>query len=141
MASRLPPFSSSKSGAFTAHHSTLQASDTDDADDGHDDGAAAQLPGVRHGRSCSSPAPRRLGESGSGSVGAFFAVLAAVLVLTVLSCVFGWVCASKAEGPTSPTTAPGWRTGGGAPRRPPVVPAAEAKHPVAPPLPLPLPEP
>ncbi|TVU28185.1 hypothetical protein EJB05_19694, partial [Eragrostis curvula] len=36
---------------------------------------------------------------GSGSIGTFFAVLAAVLVLTLLSCVFGRVCAGHAEGP------------------------------------------
>ena len=35
----------------------------------------------------------------SGSIGTFFGVLAAVLVLTVLSCVFGRVCAAQAEGP------------------------------------------
>ncbi|XP_062221009.1 uncharacterized protein LOC133920403 [Phragmites australis] len=35
----------------------------------------------------------------SGSIGTFFAVLAAVLVLTLLSCVFGRVCAGQAEGP------------------------------------------
>jgi hypothetical protein len=34
-----------------------------------------------------------------GSIGTFFAVLAAVLVLTLLSCVFGRVCAGHAEGP------------------------------------------
>ncbi|XP_062217537.1 uncharacterized protein LOC133917679 [Phragmites australis] len=35
----------------------------------------------------------------SGSIGTFFAVLTAVLVLTLLSCVFGRVCAGQAEGP------------------------------------------
>ncbi|CAL5054758.1 unnamed protein product [Urochloa decumbens] len=35
----------------------------------------------------------------SGSIGTFFGVFAAVLVLTLLSCVFGRVCAAQAEGP------------------------------------------
>jgi len=43
-------------------------------------------------------APRHAASAGS-SVGAFFGVLAAVLVLTVLSCVFGRVCAAQAERP------------------------------------------
>ncbi|KAF0934925.1 hypothetical protein E2562_028918 [Oryza meyeriana var. granulata] len=39
------------------------------------------------------------GGSGSSSIGTFFAVLAAVLVLTLLSCIFGRVCARHADGP------------------------------------------
>ncbi|CAL5019138.1 unnamed protein product [Urochloa decumbens] len=38
-------------------------------------------------------------SSSSGSIGTFFGVFAAVLVLTLLSCVFGRVCAAQAEGP------------------------------------------
>ncbi|CAO2040987.1 unnamed protein product [Urochloa humidicola] len=38
-------------------------------------------------------------HSSSGSIGTFFGVFAAVLVLTLLSCVFGRVCAAQAEGP------------------------------------------
>ncbi|KAJ1280667.1 hypothetical protein BS78_04G250200 [Paspalum vaginatum] len=38
-------------------------------------------------------------HSSSGSIGTFFGVLAAVLLLTLLSCVFGRVCAGRAEGP------------------------------------------
>ncbi|GJN22004.1 hypothetical protein PR202_gb09530 [Eleusine coracana subsp. coracana] len=38
-------------------------------------------------------------HSSGGSIGTFFAVLAAVLVLTLLSCFFGRVCARHAEGP------------------------------------------
>lgn len=38
-------------------------------------------------------------HSSGGSIGTFFAVLAAVLVLTLLSCIFGRVCAGQAEGP------------------------------------------
>jgi hypothetical protein len=34
-----------------------------------------------------------------GSIGTFFAVLAAILMLTLLSCIFGRVCAGHAEGP------------------------------------------
>lgn len=37
--------------------------------------------------------------SSSGSIGTFFGVFAAVLVLTLLSCVFGRVCAGQADGP------------------------------------------
>uniref|UniRef100_A0A0A8XU96 Uncharacterized protein n=1 Tax=Arundo donax TaxID=35708 RepID=A0A0A8XU96_ARUDO len=90
-------------------------------------GAGAAVP--RHG-------------SGAGSVGAFFGVLAAVLVLTVLSCVFGRVCVVQAEGPdewydcTGPAHRRCWRRRR-APRRP--VQAQEAKEPAAPPLPLPEP--
>jgi hypothetical protein len=43
-----------------SNHGGRHASDTNHADDGDDDGAAAQLPGVRRGRSCSSAAARRL---------------------------------------------------------------------------------
>lgn len=35
---------------------------------------------------------------GSGSVGPFFAVLAVITVLTVLSCVLGRICAGRVEG-------------------------------------------
>ena len=38
-------------------------------------------------------------HSSSGSIGTFFGVLVAVLVLTLLSCVFGRVCAGHADGP------------------------------------------
>ncbi|XP_042451800.1 uncharacterized protein LOC122036515 [Zingiber officinale] len=34
-----------------------------------------------------------------GSLGPFFAVMSVLLILTVFSCVFGRVCASKAEAP------------------------------------------
>ncbi|XP_062232823.1 uncharacterized protein LOC133930153 [Phragmites australis] len=76
--------------------------------------------------------------SGSGSVGAFFGVLAAVLVLTVLSCVFGRVCAAQAEGPDESYDCTRlvrrrWR----APRQ--RVPAEAAKQLAAPQLPLPEP--
>ncbi|KAL5212864.1 hypothetical protein ABZP36_023711 [Zizania latifolia] len=37
--------------------------------------------------------------SAGPSLGTFFAVLAAVLVLTLMSCVFGRVCARHADGP------------------------------------------
>ena len=88
-------------------------------------------------------APRHGASSGSGSVGAFFGVLAAVLVLTVLSCFFGRVCAAQAQGPDESydcTRLARWRRS--AHRGRPVVPAAETKQPAAPPpLPLPLPEP
>ncbi|KAL6634996.1 hypothetical protein ACP70R_027667 [Stipagrostis hirtigluma subsp. patula] len=72
------------------------------------------------------------GHSSSGSIGAFFAVLAAVLVLTLLSCVFGRVCARQAEGPDERYDCGGlasrwcgWRP---APRR--TVAKREAKPPV-----------
>uniref|UniRef100_A0A0D9WQ21 Uncharacterized protein n=1 Tax=Leersia perrieri TaxID=77586 RepID=A0A0D9WQ21_9ORYZ len=45
----------------------------------------------------SATAPRH--GHGSGSVGAFLAVLAAVLVVTAVSCVVGRACAARAEGP------------------------------------------
>ncbi|AQL03531.1 uncharacterized protein [Zea mays] len=94
------------------------------------------------GAGAAAAAPRH-GASGSGSVGAFFGVLAAVLVLTVLSCVFGRVCAAQAEGPDESydcTRLARWRRS--AHRRRPVLPAAETKQPAASqPLPLPLPEP
>ncbi|OEL32112.1 hypothetical protein BAE44_0006868 [Dichanthelium oligosanthes] len=80
-------------------------------------------------------APRH-GASAGSSIGAFFGVLAAVLVLTVLSCVFGRVCAAQAEGPDESydcTRLARWL------RRPP--PSAEAKQqPAAEGPPLPLPE-
>ncbi|XP_066370427.1 uncharacterized protein [Miscanthus floridulus] len=79
-------------------------------------------------------------SSGPGSVGAFFGVLAAVLVLTALSCVFGRVCAAQAQGPDKSydcTRLARWRRT--AHRRRPVVPAAETKQPAAPLLPLPEP--
>jgi hypothetical protein len=38
-------------------------------------------------------------HSSSGSIGTFFGVLVAVLLLTLLSCVFGRVCAAQADGP------------------------------------------
>ncbi|KAL6909810.1 hypothetical protein ACP4OV_001469 [Aristida adscensionis] len=82
--------------------------------------------------------------SSSGSVGAFFGVLAAVLVLTVLSCVFGRVCAAQAAGPdelydcTRLARRRCWQRR--APRRPAQAAAGEEKQPAAAP-PLPLPEP
>ncbi|CAN6195204.1 unnamed protein product [Urochloa humidicola] len=82
-------------------------------------------------------APRHGAAAGS-TIGAFFGVLAAVLLLTVLSCVFGRVCAAQAEGPDESydcTRLACWR------RRPPT-PATEAKQqPAAEGPPLPLPEP
>ncbi|CAL5052769.1 unnamed protein product [Urochloa decumbens] len=88
-------------------------------------------------------APRHAASAGS-SIGAFFGVLAAVLVLTVLSCVFGRVCAAQAEGPDESydcTRLACWRRRR-APRRRRPPPAAEAKQqPPAEEPPLPLPEP
>ncbi|CAN6216930.1 unnamed protein product [Urochloa humidicola] len=90
-----------------------------------------------------SAAPRHGAAAGS-SIGAFFGVLAAVLMLTVLSCVFGRVCAAQAEGPDESydcTRLACWRRRRGhAPRRRPPTPATEAKQQPAaegPPLPLP----
>ncbi|CAN6201608.1 unnamed protein product [Urochloa humidicola] len=85
------------------------------------------------------------GAAAAGSsIGAFFGVLAAVLVLTVLSCVFGRVCAAQAEGPDESydcTRLACWRRRR-APRRRPPLSAAEAKHqPSTEEPPLPLPEP
>ncbi|XP_062227595.1 uncharacterized protein LOC133925866 [Phragmites australis] len=83
-------------------------------------------------------APR---HGASGSVGAFFGVLAAVLLLTVLSCVFGRVCAAQAERPdewydcTRLARRRCWRRR--APRLP--VPAQDVEEPAAPPPPLPEP--
>ncbi|CAL5042911.1 unnamed protein product [Urochloa decumbens] len=74
-------------------------------------------------------APRHAASAGS-SIGAFFGVLAAVLVLTVLSCVFGRVCAAQAEGPDESydcTRLACWRRRR-APRRRPPPPTAEAKQ-------------
>ncbi|PUZ61254.1 hypothetical protein GQ55_4G260900 [Panicum hallii var. hallii] len=87
-------------------------------------------------------APRHAASAGS-SIGAFFGVLAAVLVLTVLSCVFGRVCAAQAERPDESydcTRLALWRPRRAPRRRPP--PAAEAKQqPATEGPPLPLPEP
>ena len=77
-------------------------------------------------------APRHAASAGS-SVGAFFGVLAAVLVLTVLSCVFGRVCAAQAERPDESydcTRLALWRRRRAPRQRPP---AAEAKQQPAPP--------
>jgi predicted lipid-binding transport protein (Tim44 family) len=82
-------------------------------------------------------APRHAAAAGS-SIGAFFGVLAAVLVLTVLSCVFGRVCAAQAEGPDESydcTRMARWRRRRAARRR-----AALAAEGPPPPPPL-LPEP
>lgn len=83
-----------------------------------------------------------------GSVGAFLAVLAAVVAVTVLSCVVGQACAARAEGPDERYDCAGlagrrwwlrrWRR---EPRRP-VRPAAEeeeveVKQPAASPVPEP----
>ena len=54
------------------------------------------LPGYGYQGSAAGAEPPR---SSSGSIGTFFGVFAAVLVLTLLSCVFGRVCAAQAEGP------------------------------------------
>ncbi|KAG8075873.1 hypothetical protein GUJ93_ZPchr0006g44265 [Zizania palustris] len=99
------------------------------------------LPGyqVSSGGGASAVAATASSRHVSGSIGAFLAVLAAVLVVAVLSCVVGRVCAARAEGPDERydcTWMAGrrrcwrWRW---APRRP-----AEAKQPAAA---LPLPEP
>ncbi|RCV21540.1 hypothetical protein SETIT_4G147400v2 [Setaria italica] len=72
--------------------------------------------------------PRHAASAGS-SIGAFFGVLAAVLVLTVLSCVFGRVCAAQAEGPDESydcSRLARWRRRRAPRRRP--APAAEAKQ-------------
>ncbi|PVH66847.1 hypothetical protein PAHAL_1G367300 [Panicum hallii] len=54
------------------------------------------LPGYGYQGSAAGAEPLR---SSSGSIGTFFGVFAAVLLLTLLSCVFGRVCAAQAEGP------------------------------------------
>ncbi|KAF0931640.1 hypothetical protein E2562_005598 [Oryza meyeriana var. granulata] len=78
---------------------------------------------------------------GSGSVGVFLGVLATVLVLTVVSCVVGRVCAARAEGPDERYDCAGlaggrcWRWRWAARR--PVRPAEEVKQPAALPLPGP----
>ncbi|CAM0944594.1 unnamed protein product [Alopecurus aequalis] len=46
-----------------------------------------------------APVPRGHDGSDGGSIGTFFAILAAVLVLTAVSCIFGRVCRRQAEGP------------------------------------------
>ncbi|KAF8762870.1 hypothetical protein HU200_008985 [Digitaria exilis] len=88
-------------------------------------------------------AATRHGASPGSSIGAFFGVLAAVLVLIALSCVFGRVCAAKADGPDESydcTRLAHWRRRRAPRRRP--VPATEAKQePAAEGPPLPLPEP
>ncbi|KAF8750158.1 hypothetical protein HU200_012407 [Digitaria exilis] len=75
-------------------------------------------------------------SSSSGSIGAFFGVLAAVLVLTFLSCVFGRVCAAQAEGPDElydcTRLARRWRGWGAPPRR--AVAKREVKAPPPPPV-------
>ena len=88
------------------------------------------------------PVPR---DHGDGSIGTFFAVLAAVLLLTVVSCVFGRVCRKQAEGPDemydctslSSRRWPWWRP------RPRIVDRRGAKPPPVEEVPaaLPLPEP
>jgi hypothetical protein len=55
------------------------------------------LPGYGYQSSAADAEPPHY--SSSGSIGTFFGVLTAVLVLTLLSCVFGRVCAAQAEGP------------------------------------------
>ncbi|OEL13833.1 hypothetical protein BAE44_0025146 [Dichanthelium oligosanthes] len=69
--------------------------------------------------------------SSSGSTGTFFGVLAAILVLTLLSCLFGRVCTGQAEGPDErydcTRLAQRWCGGWRAPRR--AVVKREAKAP------------
>ncbi|KAK3155057.1 hypothetical protein QOZ80_2BG0198300 [Eleusine coracana subsp. coracana] len=57
------------------------------------------LPGYDYGYQGSATTMPPQSHSSGGSIGTFFAVLAAVLVLTLLSCFFGRVCARHAEGP------------------------------------------
>ncbi|KQK18406.1 hypothetical protein BRADI_1g42301v3 [Brachypodium distachyon] len=80
------------------------------------------------------------GSSSSVGLGPFFGMLAAVLLLTALSCFFGRVCAAHAEGPdewydctrlTAGRRRCWWRRRWRAPRRP----AEEAKQPPAAPPP------
>ncbi|CAL9100747.1 unnamed protein product [Musa textilis] len=44
----------------------------------------------------------------SGSLGPFFAVISAIVILTVFSCVFGRVCASRVVGPDASYDCVGW---------------------------------
>jgi hypothetical protein len=95
------------------------------------------LPDYQVSGAGSAAIPRQHGAaSGSGSVGAFFGVLAAVLVLTVLSCVFGRVCAAHAEGPDEWYDCTRLVRRRRAPRTP-VSAAPEEKQPAEPPLPEP----
>ncbi|KQK00971.1 hypothetical protein BRADI_3g53010v3 [Brachypodium distachyon] len=110
-------------------------------------------PGYYQGSSAADatvPGPREDHGTG-GSFGAFFAVLAAVLVLTALSCVFGRVCRAQAEGADElydcARLARRWRWWRPRPRRvlrrdqppkhPPVVGEALPPPPALPPLPEP----
>uniref|UniRef100_A0ACD5YS24 Uncharacterized protein n=1 Tax=Avena sativa TaxID=4498 RepID=A0ACD5YS24_AVESA len=88
-----------------------------------------------------SPVPR---DHDGGSIGTFFAVLAAVLVLTAVSCVFGRVCRRQAEGPdemydcTRLSRRWRWRWWGARPR---IVDRRGAKPPPVEEVPAALPEP
>ncbi|XP_039841649.1 uncharacterized protein LOC120701918 [Panicum virgatum] len=85
------------------------------------------------GAGAGAAAPRHAGVSAGSSIGAFFGVLAAVLVLAALSCVFGRVCAAQAERPDESYDCSRlalWRRRRAPRRRPP--PAAEAKQQPAP---------
>lgn len=92
-----------------------------------------------------APVAREHGGSDGGSIGTFFAVLAAVLVLTAVSCVFGRVCRRQAEGPDemydcTRLSRRRWRWWGARPR---IVDRRGAKPPPVEEVPaaLPLPEP
>ncbi|RLN08403.1 hypothetical protein C2845_PM11G28480 [Panicum miliaceum] len=99
------------------------------------------LPGYGYQGSAAGAGTEPL-RSSSGSIGTFFGVFAAVLVLTLLSCVFGRVCAAQAEGPDERYDCTrlarrwcGWR----APRR--AVAKPEAKPPPVVEVPAALPPP
>ncbi|XP_074580633.1 uncharacterized protein LOC141837062 [Curcuma longa] len=53
------------------------------------------------------PGPGAAGRR-PGSLGPFFAVMSVLLILTAFSCVFGRVCASKAEAPDASYDCFGW---------------------------------
>ncbi|KAG1342767.1 hypothetical protein COCNU_05G009960 [Cocos nucifera] len=48
-------------------------------------------------------------QRGSGSIGPFFAVMSVILVLTVLSCIFGRTCAARAAEPDASYDCMRWR--------------------------------
>jgi hypothetical protein len=109
--------------------------------------APPALPAGYYQGSAAGDAPvvhRGHGEEGEGSIGTFFAVLAAVLVLTAVSCVFGRVCRRQAEGPDEmydcTRLSRRWRWWGTRPR---IVDRRGAKPPPVEEVPaaLPLPEP
>uniref|UniRef100_A0ACD5YY04 Uncharacterized protein n=1 Tax=Avena sativa TaxID=4498 RepID=A0ACD5YY04_AVESA len=105
--------------------------------------APPALPDGYYQGSAAGNAPVTRSHDG-GSIGTFFAVLAAVLVLTAVSCVFGRVCRRQAEGPDEmydcTRLSRRWRWWGARPR---IVDRRGAKPPPVEEVPaaLPLPEP